>query len=162
MSDEALAAILRRALEDGTARVVYTAPVGGSWWLQVDRTRVSAAERAALDAVASGEPERTIEELIEASSLGTPEAKAARESADPVLVQRVMSAFDNDSAYRRGSADGVLLALFSPSAQAGEPHTVFGRRFTTAVTWLDDPPPSARLETAVGVAAAYARQHGAL
>ena len=34
--------------------------------------------------------EPTIEELIEASSLGTPEAKAARESADPEAVERVM------------------------------------------------------------------------
>jgi hypothetical protein len=32
----------------------------------------------------------TIHELIERSSLGTPEAKRIRESADPALVERVM------------------------------------------------------------------------
>ena len=34
--------------------------------------------------------EPSIEELIERSSLGTPEAKRIRESADPALVERVM------------------------------------------------------------------------
>lgn len=33
---------------------------------------------------------KSIEKLIEASSLGTPEAKALRESVDPALVERVM------------------------------------------------------------------------
>jgi hypothetical protein len=34
--------------------------------------------------------EKSIEALVEASSLGTPEAKALRESVDPALVERVM------------------------------------------------------------------------
>lgn len=35
--------------------------------------------------------ERTIDELIAASSLGTPEVVAVRATADPVLVERVLS-----------------------------------------------------------------------
>lgn len=42
---------------------------------------------------------KTIEELIEASSLGTPEAKAIRAEADPKAVARIMELlreFDHD------------------------------------------------------------------
>lgn len=47
----ALAGLLRRAVEEGTARVAYTREPGRleHWWLQVDRTRVSADERDLLD-----------------------------------------------------------------------------------------------------------------
>ena len=38
----------------------------------------------------SDEPDLTIEELIERSSLGTPEAKALRESASREDVERVL------------------------------------------------------------------------
>lgn len=44
-------------------------------------------------------PERdepTIHELIERSSLGTPEAKAARESVDPELARKVVQAAHAD------------------------------------------------------------------
>jgi hypothetical protein len=64
--------------------------------------RVHAAEwerlEEALDAMAPESdhrvPARSIEELIDASSLGGPEAKALRESADPALVQAVLARTD--------------------------------------------------------------------
>jgi hypothetical protein len=43
---------------------------------------------------------RTIDELIEASSLGTPEAKAIRAQADPALVDRVLKRVDELEAER--------------------------------------------------------------
>lgn len=57
--------------------------------------------------------EKTIEELIERSSLGTPEAKALRESADPALVERVMAMHRAAIGYEVG--DGLSEALLEAS-----------------------------------------------
>ena len=50
---------------------------------------------------AAGNEVSGIDALIEASSLGTPEAKAIRAQADPALVDRVLARADELAAQRR-------------------------------------------------------------
>jgi hypothetical protein len=57
----------------------------GLWDQAAARLAVGADERRKTPGVLD-----SIEDLIERSSLGTPEAKALREQADPALVERVM------------------------------------------------------------------------
>jgi hypothetical protein len=76
-----------------------------------DRANVEADLRAQL-AEAQSVQRPTIEELIERSSLGSPEAKAARASADPEQVQKILRrARELESEHREQMVDTVARML---------------------------------------------------